>query len=92
MYSKEWLQNLPIGTIFVMQDDEQYIIYEKKYRLKDKVQRYLKRPYVKEPVRVYYSEQEHLCKLAYPEPNHEFPLEGRLKGIILPQQVLSLAV
>lgn len=85
MYSKEWLKTLPLGTIFVMYDDEEFTLYEKQYRLKDKVQRYLKRPFVKEPVRVYFCEKEQTCRLAYPEPNHEFLLETRIKGIILPQ-------
>ena len=86
MYTKQWLIDLPISTIFVMQDGEQYTLYEKQYKKKDRVQRYLKRPFLKEPVRIYYSDEEQQCKLAYPEPNWDFPLEGRIKGVIYPQE------
>ena len=87
MYSKEWLKNLPVGTQFVFGTEkcDTYTLIEKKYKNKDKLQRYLSIPLSRELLNVYFDEREQILRMKYPEPNHDFPLEGRLQGIILPQ-------
>lgn len=84
MYSKLWLETLPVGTQLILGDEPCYIhtLLAKKYKNKDKVQRYCSIPLSKELLCLYFDEREQIIRMKYPEPNHDFPLEGRLLAII----------
>ena len=84
MYTKQWLIDLPVGTQLIFGDEpcDIFTVLAKKYRLHDKVQRYLSMPLTQNLIRLYFDDQEQQCRIAFQEPTHDFPLEGRLKGII----------
>lgn len=90
-YNKEWLQSLPIGTqlIFGNEPAENAIISEKKYRMHDKVQRYAKLPGTTQPLRIYFDDAENQIRMAYHKPTQDYPLEGRLQGVIYPEKPVS---
>lgn len=88
MYTEDWLKNVPVGTQLIFGDEpcDIYTVSEKKYRLHTKTQRYLNMPLSQDKVRLYYDSKEKQCRIAYQEPTHDFPLIGRLKGIIYPEE------
>ena len=94
MYTKDWLKNLPAGTKLVLGEEEAdiYIVTDKKYKLKHKVQRYLKMPLSNEIVRLYWDNQEGQCRIAYQTYDHDFPLSGRLKDVIYLEESVLEAV
>ncbi len=83
MYSKEWIEGLRPGTqlVFGESSAEIFTVLDKPCR-KNHCAKILSIPNTKQQVKIYFDFKENRCRMKYPDPNWDFPLEGRLLSVI----------